>query len=76
MLREVVLKGYSREQELDADREGLRLAIAAGFDGDASSSALNRLGQVAPDASGFAAYVSSHPSLSERMRHLKDDLST
>jgi beta-barrel assembly-enhancing protease len=74
MLREVVRKGYSREQELDADREGLRLEAAAGFDARASLSALKRLEQVAPDASGFAEYVSSHPSLSERLQRLEESL--
>jgi beta-barrel assembly-enhancing protease len=74
MIREVIRKGYSREQELDADREGLRLAAAAGFDAGASLSALKRLGQVAPDTSGFAEYVSSHPSLSERVQRLEESL--
>jgi predicted Zn-dependent protease len=57
-----------------ADQEGFRLAAAAGFDAGASLSALKRLGQAAPDTSGFAEYVSSHPSLSERVRRLEESL--
>ncbi len=72
MIGEVVRKGYSREQELDADQEALRLAAAAGFDVHASLSAMKRLAQVSPDPSGFAEYVSSHPSFSERLRKLEE----
>jgi predicted Zn-dependent protease len=74
MIREVIRKGYSREQELDADREGIRLAAGAGFDVRASLSALRKLAQVAPDPSGFAEYMASHPSFSERVKRLEDSM--
>ena len=70
MLREVVSKGYSRTLELDADREAVRLAAAAGFDAGASIRALKRLAQVSPDTSGLMEYLSSHPPISERIREL------
>ena len=71
MLREVVSKGYSRSQELEADQEAVQLTAAAGFDARASVSALKRLAQVAPAASGWAEYLSSHPPVSERVRELE-----
>jgi predicted Zn-dependent protease len=70
MLREVVSKGYSRTLELEADREAVRLAAAAGFDPRASMRALQRLSHVSPDNAGLAEYFSSHPALSERIREL------
>jgi predicted Zn-dependent protease len=70
MLRQVVSKGYSRTLELEADREALRLVLAAGFDGQASIHALKHLAQVSSDNSGLAEYFSTHPPLSERVREL------
>jgi predicted Zn-dependent protease len=74
MLREVVSKGYSQEQELEADREAVRFASAAGFDARASVSALKRLAQFDPSPAGFAGYLSSHPPASERVRELEKRL--
>jgi predicted Zn-dependent protease len=71
ILREALGKGYSRALELEADRESVRLAAAAGFDPRASLRALERLAGIAPDNAGFAEYFSSHPPLSERIQELK-----
>jgi beta-barrel assembly-enhancing protease len=71
MLREVVSKGYSQDQELEADRESVRLAAAAGFDARASVSAMKRLAQAAPDPAGFLGYLASHPPIPERIRELE-----
>jgi predicted Zn-dependent protease len=71
MLRQVISKGYSRALELEADREAVRLAAAAGFEARASIDALKRLKRVSPDASGLAEYLSSHPPISERVRELQ-----
>ncbi len=73
MLRSVVSQGYSRMQELEADQEAVQLASAAGFNSRAFSSALNRLAHLAPDPSGLAEYLSSHPPLSERIHALEQD---
>ena len=67
MLREVIGKGYARTLEFEADEEAVRLAAAAGFDPRASLSALKRLEQAAPGPSGLAEYLSSHPSMKERI---------
>ena len=71
MLRQMVSKGYSRTLELEADREAVRLATAAGFDPSASVRALRRLAQVSSDNAGLAEYFSTHPALSERVRELE-----
>jgi beta-barrel assembly-enhancing protease len=74
MLRQVVSKGYSRELELEADREAVCLAAAAGFDAGASVRALQRLAQVSPDNAGLAEYFSSHPAFTERVRALRQHI--
>jgi beta-barrel assembly-enhancing protease len=71
MLRHAIGKGYSRTLELEADREGARLAAAAGFDARASIHALKHLTHVSPDTSGLLEYLSSHPPISERIRELE-----
>ncbi len=75
LLRTVLSQGYSQLQELEADREALRLSSAAGFASRASVSALQRLAQVGSDPSGLAEYLSSHPPISERVRELEKILS-
>ena len=71
MLRQLLSKGYSRELELEADREGTRLAAAAGFDPRAAARALRRLARVSGDNAGLAEYFSSHPPLAERVQKLE-----
>jgi predicted Zn-dependent protease len=71
MLRQAAAKGYSRMQELEADREAVRIAAAAGFDRGAFISALRRLAQAAPDPKGLAEYFSSHPPFAERISELE-----
>ncbi len=65
----LLTSAYSREQEFDADRFGIRLATAAGFDPKGGIRLLGRLRELAhrvPDAK-LAAYFASHPPLAERI---------
>jgi predicted Zn-dependent protease len=71
MLRQLLNKGYSRELELQADREGARLAGAAGFDRRAAVRALGRLAHASPANGALAEYFSSHPPFDERIRSLQ-----
>lgn len=70
MLRQLLNQGYSRELELEADREGARLAAAAGFDPRAAARSLRRLERVSSGNAGLAEYFSSHPPLADRIQKL------
>jgi predicted Zn-dependent protease len=72
LLRQMVTKGYSRTLEREADREGVRLTAAAGFDARAALRALERLSRISPDNSGLAEYFSTHPSFIDRIKELED----
>jgi beta-barrel assembly-enhancing protease len=71
MLHQALNKGYSRQLELDADREGVRLAGLAGFDREGAVRAMRRLAQASPEESGLAEYFASHPPFADRIRELE-----
>jgi Zn-dependent protease with chaperone function len=71
MLHQALNKGYSRQLELEADREAVRLCGLTGFDRDAGIRAMQRLAQVSPEAGGLAKYFASHPPFAERIRELE-----
>ncbi|MSV29427.1 MAG: hypothetical protein EXQ52_11910 [Bryobacterales bacterium] len=74
MLRDALRTGYSRELELDADREGARLAAAAGFDARAAVRALRRLEKTSASATGLEEYFSSHPPFTDRIERLEKEI--
>ncbi|MGQ9590474.1 MAG: M48 family metalloprotease [Planctomycetota bacterium] len=71
-LEELVLKGYGREQELEADLFGVRIARAAGFDPRGLLGLLSALERLRPPPSGPAGeilgYLGTHPSPEARRR--------
>jgi beta-barrel assembly-enhancing protease len=60
-------QGYSRDQELEADQFGVRLARAAGFDPQGAVRLLLRLGSMTGDPGGPLRYFSSHPPVEVRI---------
>ena len=72
VVREMLGKGYSREQELEADGEAVRLMRAADFDPEGGVRALERLARLAPEQADLAEYFSTHPRLDERIRVLRE----
>ena len=63
---------YSRDQELDADEFGARLAAAAGYDPRGATRAFERLQRLEAEANlPLAEYFASHPPLAERIERLK-----
>jgi len=63
-------QGYSQDQELDADRLGVRLAVAAGFDGWAAARLLERLQGSIAAMSALDGYFSSHPPMQVRIEQI------
>jgi predicted Zn-dependent protease len=64
-------QGYSREQELEADAFGVRVARAAGFDPAAARRVLVRLSVESAAEPLLSGYFATHPPLDERLRHLE-----
>jgi predicted Zn-dependent protease len=67
---EFLEKAYSRQQELAADALGLRLTLAAGFDGQAAVAVFEKLAALEQPA-GLAKYFSTHPEAQERITRLR-----
>ena len=63
--------GYSRENELEADKYGVRLITSAGFDASGAFRLLNHLRQNKSDNPDIFNYFSSHPPIDERMGQIK-----
>ena len=67
------LTSYSREQEAEADADGLRLTAAAGFDPAGLPAFFKKLKEVSPDSEAPEGleWVASHPRHDERIATLE-----
>jgi beta-barrel assembly-enhancing protease len=63
---------YSQDREMEADKLGVRLVEAAGYNTKAPAVLLSRLGKLNPQGaeSDFGHYFSSHPSINLRIRNI------
>lgn len=75
VLAELLAKGYSREQELEADATGAEFMKAAGFRPEAAIRVLERL-HARPQPGLLKTYLSTHPPVEERCQHLSTRLGT
>jgi predicted Zn-dependent protease len=67
---EFLTKAYSRQQECDADEMGLRLAMAAGFSGQAAIGVFEKLAAL-ERPNGTLKYFATHPEAQERITALR-----
>jgi predicted Zn-dependent protease len=71
LLQEALSSGYSREQELAADRKGVELARGAGFDPSAAIVALRRLAKISGESGVLDSYFATHPPVEARIAALE-----
>jgi len=69
--------GYSRQNEEEADRKGLRYMEAAGYSGEDMVDMMRKMLQQSWQQSGrIPTYLSTHPGLSERVNYLASVVET
>ena len=63
---------YSQDLEMEADKLGVRLVVAAGYNAKAAVVMLSRLAKLSPSGveSDFGHYFSSHPSINLRIKNI------
>ncbi|MFC1739265.1 M48 family metallopeptidase [Planctomycetota bacterium] len=61
---------YSQDIELEADKLGVRLVVAAGYDGAAAIQFLSRLNSRSEKQSALSRYFSSHPPFQLRINEI------
>jgi predicted Zn-dependent protease len=68
----LIESSYSQELEMEADKLGALLVVAAGYNPKAPAALLSRLAKLSPSGveSGFGHYFSSHPSLNLRIQNI------
>jgi beta-barrel assembly-enhancing protease len=64
---------YSQELEMEADKLGVRLVVAAGYNAKAAAVLLSRLAKLNPSGaeSNFGHYFSSHPAINLRIKNIE-----
>ena len=64
---------YSQDLESEADKLGVRLVTAAGYDSQACVQLLSRLAELSPPVGQFdpGSYFSSHPAFKIRIQNIK-----
>ncbi len=79
-LRQVGLRfletAYSRDQELEADKLGVRLVMAAGYEPEASTELFSHLAELSKscDPASLGEYFSTHPSAEVRINSIRQFL--
>ncbi len=73
----IITEGYSKEQEYDADRTGLRYISRAGYDPEGMVSLLTKLQDLEYRLTGGRrSYSRTHPATHNRIKQVKAELST
>lgn len=68
VLLQISALGFSRELELEADREALRMLVEAGFDPHAASRSLSWFNEVTGRRQENTHWAGTHPGFSDRVR--------
>ncbi len=70
---QLVTKGYSREQEYEADRLGLRYAQAAGYDPSGMAQSLQAMAASSQKAGGLG-FFQTHPPAQDRLKAVRQEM--
>jgi predicted Zn-dependent protease len=73
---ELVLAGFGRDEELEADQMGIRLANKVGYAPNGLSVFLTRLSDRNKSASGKQGLFASHPEMQERLDKINKQVAT
>jgi predicted Zn-dependent protease len=71
---QLVVTGYSRQQEYEADRLGLRYASAAGYAGSGLVSSLESMAASAQKSTGMG-FFKTHPAPQDRLERIRQEIS-
>lgn len=69
---DLIMKGYSRSQEAEADRVGQVFLFEAGYDVGAMASMLRTLHEATGGGGGLPSFLGTHPSDKSRIRNAVD----
>lgn len=70
----LVLNGFSRTQELDADEQGVKYLARAGYDPLAPIRVFEKFQKMAAEVKGLEIYFQSHPTAKTRIEDAKKEI--
>lgn len=70
----LVLNGFGREQELEADQHGLRTMVASGYDPMGGVRVFQKFQKLSPEVKGIEVYFQSHPTATARISELTQSI--
>jgi predicted Zn-dependent protease len=70
-MKEIMLRGLDKEDELEADRMGVVIAARAGYDPFGLPVVLQILNTMSPQDSALALLFATHPSPNDRLEALE-----
>jgi predicted Zn-dependent protease len=73
MIDSLVVKGYSRDTEFEADKVGLQIMVKAGYNPQAFLELLKVLETAVP-ATGTTGFSATHPKAADRLAKLKEQV--
>lgn len=72
----LILNGFGRDQELEADSEGLRTMIQAGYDPGGAVSVFETFQKMEPEVKGIQIFLQSHPTAKTRVADLRSQINS
>jgi len=70
----LVLLGFGRDRELEADERGLLHSVKTGYDPMASVRTFKILQKLAPESQGVQVYLDSHPTATKRIKDAESEI--